>query len=65
MLLLFMFCWVVGVVAGVVADWVTCASFVLSVAVTVVPLLGRLVFAVAGYNSAAIFFFVKDRVRIS
>lgn len=61
MLLLFMFCWVVGVVAAVV-DWVTCTSLFLSLAVTVVPLLVRLV--VAGYSSAAIFFF-RDRVRIS
>lgn len=52
-----MFCWVVGVVA-VVVDWVTCTLLFLSVPVTVVPLL------VAGYSSAAIFFF-KDRVRIS
>lgn len=61
--MLLMFCWEVGVVAVVVA-WLTCTSLVFSVAVTVVPLV-RLVFAVAGYNSAAIFFFVKDSVRIS
>lgn len=64
MLLLLMFSWVVGV-AAVVVDWLTCTLLVFSVAVTVVPLV-RLVFAVAGYNSAAIFFFlVRDRVRIS
>lgn len=63
-LLLLMFC-CAAVAVGEVAVWVTWTMVFLLAGVTaVLLLLGRLVLMLAGYSSAAIFFF-KDKVTIS